>query len=92
MMLKSFKNIVFGLVAASISVSAVAQDDHGELESFRCVEGHECYLRLVIKVVCRRDEGDLFEELVASVEWFGRADEFCEIFESAFGFYRSFVT
>ena len=27
MMLKSFKNIVFGLVAASISVSAVAQDD-----------------------------------------------------------------
>ena len=26
-MLKSFKNIVFGLVAASISVSAVAQDD-----------------------------------------------------------------
>ena len=27
MMLKSFKNIVFGLVAASISVSAVAQND-----------------------------------------------------------------
>ena len=27
MMLKSFKNIVFGLVAASISVNAVAQDD-----------------------------------------------------------------
>ena len=26
-MLKSFKNIVFGLVAASISVSAVAQND-----------------------------------------------------------------